>query len=283
MTNKLIQKVLQMLPLLAALTICSVYIDVSIEQYINLIKKDPIKLGCFPIRKIPTEPILLLNNKPVKESFASLASVTEILEERKRINRTESYSLSELHVSEILKYSDASLGEWNTFRKRSYLLADSLINEFKLPISNITLYAFLMKTFYVESKYKAHAKNPHSSATGVIQWMSMHYKKYGFTREQFAKLSEVEQLPYVAKYFRKELSKIKHKGDLNELRDWVDYYCLVYYPSIADKPDWVVMAKSCNRKCSPKCAYHANSGYDYNKDGVIRKGEIVLRINKKLK
>lgn len=60
----------------------------------------------------------------------------------------------------------------------------------------------LAAVLYVESKFNPQAKNPHGSATGILQWTEHTAKAMGTTTAELAQLSAVEQLPFVERYFR---------------------------------------------------------------------------------
>ena len=100
-----------------------------------------------------------------------------------------------------------------------------------------------------------------SSGTGLIQFMEATAKNMGTTTAELAKLTDVQQLAYVYRYF-------KAFGD--NLDDWSleDTYMAILYPkAIGKSPDWVMPWKY------GSLAYKQNSGLDLNKDRQITKAE----------
>lgn len=195
------------------------------------------------------------------------------------------------HPRELNRYRiDDIASEWNKLRVMTWRLADSLIREYPVPVSQEQLYDFFMKTYYVESKFDPEAKNKKSTATGLIQWMGDKYGRYGYTRSQFARLGVQGQMKYVGIYYRKMFDRVEDKLPLMD--KWEDYYCLVFYPRAAPMPNNYVIATSCTKKAGGSCylkrkkgrycTYHANSGYDFDKDGKILKHEIAKRVDAKI-
>lgn len=107
-------------------------------------------------------------------------------------------------------------------------------------------------------------KNPGSSATGLIQFTSSTAKSLGTSTTALARMSGVQQLDYVEKYFN------QYKGRINNIGDC---YMAVFWPAGIGKPDSYVIATS------PSQVYNANAGLDVNRDGTITRGEAVSRVN----
>lgn len=107
-------------------------------------------------------------------------------------------------------------------------------------------------------------KNPGSSATGLIQFTSSTAKSLGTSTTALARMSGVQQLDYVEKYFN------QYKGRINNIGDC---YMAVFWPAAIGKPDSYVIATS------PSQVYNANAGLDVNRDGTITRGEAVSRVN----
>ena len=98
-----------------------------------------------------------------------------------------------------------------------------------------------------------------SGATGLIQFMPETARNLGTSTESLAKMTALEQLDFVEKYF------LPYKGRLNTLED---VYMAVLYPKAIGKADEYVLFKN------PSINYRQNSGLDLNKDGLIRVGEV---------
>lgn len=126
--------------------------------------------------------------------------------------------------------------------------------------------SWLMAVMGFETGYlfNSSVKNPGSSATGLIQFTSATAKSLGTTTTQLARMTEVQQLDYVEKYFN------QYKGRINNIGDC---YMAVFWPAGIGKPDTYVIATS------PSKVYNANAGLDVNRDGTITRGEAVSRVN----
>lgn len=86
-------------------------------------------------------------------------------------------------------------------------------------------YDAVKNSIQVESGGKADAQNP-SGATGLIQFMPSIAKALGTTTDELKKMSAIDQLPYVTKYFQERGLSAQHdKGD--------------YYVAVAAGGDYV--------------------------------------------
>lgn len=125
-------------------------------------------------------------------------------------------------------------------------------------------------SFETGGTFSPSAKNPLSSATGLIQFMKgsggTKGKYYGMSREKFGSLSFDEQMNYVEKYF-KDRDKRFRAG--NEGKNTVaDVYTAVTGYGYKDVPKY-------NKKGNRIDPYFLNRVWDSNKDGYISKGEMV--------
>lgn len=109
-------------------------------------------------------------------------------------------------------------------------------------------------------------KNPHSSATGLIQFMAATAQAYKVTTAQLAAMTAEKQFDYVWLYFR---DVIKVRGPIKSL---ADCYMVILNPVAVGKPlayaMWV----------SGSSAYTANAGLDTDKDHRITKAEAAARV-----
>lgn len=123
-----------------------------------------------------------------------------------------------------------------------------------------------MAVMKFESGLSPMAKNPHSSATGLIQFMEATANHYGVTTKQLAAMTAEKQFDYVWLYFR---DAIKAHGPIKNL---ADCYMAVLDPIAMGKPDsytlWI----------SGTSAYAVNAGLDANKDHQITKAEAAARV-----
>ncbi len=101
-------------------------------------------------------------------------------------------------------------------------------------------------------------RNPVSTATGLIQFMAFTARDLNTSTEALAKMSAVEQLDYVGRYFQ------PFAGRLHSLSDT---YMAILWPAAVGKPDAEVIFKPGSK------AYLANRGLDIDHDGAVTKGE----------
>lgn len=116
---------------------------------------------------------------------------------------------------------------------------------------------WLMMVMFKETggTFSPSIKNPTSSATGLIQFMSNTAQSLGTTTRALAQMSAVEQLEWVYKYLSNFKGRMKNFGDV---------YLAVFYPQGIG---------ALNSFKFPKWVYNANRGIDMNKDGILTIGE----------
>src|SRR4051812_22538426 len=90
-------------------------------------------------------------------------------------------------------------------------------------------------------------KNPRSSATGLIQFMSTTAKGLGTTTAKLAAMTAVAQLDFVALYLK------PFKGKMHTLSD---VYMTILFPSAVGKAESSVLFKA------PSARYKKNKGLD---------------------
>lgn len=112
------------------------------------------------------------------------------------------------------------------------------------------------------------ARNPGSTATGLIQFIESTARGLGTSTAQLARMTAIRQLDYVEAYYRTYASRIRNLGDT---------YLAVLWPIAVGRPDSYVMWE---RDSGPyQREYAANSGLDVNRNGVITRGEAVASAN----
>lgn len=120
-------------------------------------------------------------------------------------------------------------------------------------------------SFETGGSFNPAAKNPKSSATGLIQFMSgsggTKGKYYGMSRDQFSSLSFDDQMKYVEKYYKDRDSRFKPGNEKNN--------------SVGD----VYGAVTGYGYKQGTEAYRLNRVWDSNKNGVVEKGEMVQNPN----
>lgn len=127
-------------------------------------------------------------------------------------------------------------------------------------------YAWLVAVMGFETawKFRSDTKNPGSSATGLIQFMSATARKMGTTTEHLRSLSAVDQLEWVRRYFEPFGSFASRAPE--------DVYLAVFAPALMGKPEGASVY------VSPSAAYTANKHMDADGDGYITKAEILGKI-----
>jgi len=132
---------------------------------------------------------------------------------------------------------------------------------------------YLMTCMALETgeTFRADIKNPTSSATGLIQFLRSTALDYNTTVEDLAKMTPVEQLEYVRKYF------IGYKG---KLRTMEDVYMRILCPAAIGKG---VDAIVYDEDVKPR-EYELNKGFDKSpKDGKITVEECSIILKQKYK
>lgn len=116
-------------------------------------------------------------------------------------------------------------------------------------------------SFETGGTFSPSAKNPKSSATGLIQFMSgsggTKGKYYGMSRDQFASLSFDDQMKYVEKYYKDRDKRFRPGNEKNN--------------SVGD----VYGAVTGYGYKKGTEAYRLNSVWDSNNNDVVEKGEMV--------
>ncbi|WP_255032568.1 hypothetical protein [Pseudomonas fragi] len=113
------------------------------------------------------------------------------------------------------------------------------------------------------------ARNPGSSATGLIQFLQASAVGLETTTARLARMTAVEQLDYVEKYYKSVAA--------GRVRNLGDAYLAVLFPPGVGRPDTYVMWQ---RDSGPyQREYAANSGLDRDKKGYITRGDAVSVVN----
>jgi len=110
-----------------------------------------------------------------------------------------------------------------------------------------------------------------SNATGLIQFMPATAKGLRTTVEDLARMTAVQQLDYVAKYFSPQKGRLKDIGDV--------YMAILWPPGIGKSDDWVLFDKG---DTEHPARYAQNAGLDTNKNLRVTRGEACAKIKAKL-
>ncbi len=105
-----------------------------------------------------------------------------------------------------------------------------------------------------------------SGATGLIQFMPSTAKGLGTSTEKLAKMTAIDQLDYVKKYFTPYRNKLKKLEDV---------YMAILYPAAVGKPLTHILFRE------GKKTYSQNKGFDANRDGNITLKEISVKVRQK--
>lgn len=131
-------------------------------------------------------------------------------------------------------------------------------NVFKYSAKLGILPEWLMIAMYFESRLNSRARNPNSSATGLIQFMEATALALGTTTDKLYFMHQTTQLDYVYKYLSRYAGKMKSLGDV---------YLAVFYPAAVGKTDAYILPLSEN-------SVNLNKILDKNKDHKLTKKEI---------
>lgn len=104
-----------------------------------------------------------------------------------------------------------------------------------------------------------------SGAVGLIQFMPATAQSLGTSTDALARMTAVQQLDWVEKYFQ------PYKGRLHNL---ADLYMAILWPVAVGKPMEYVLWDQKHRPTT----YRQNAGLDLNKDGVITKAECAAKL-----
>jgi hypothetical protein len=113
-------------------------------------------------------------------------------------------------------------------------------------------------------------RNSQSGATGLIQFMPKTAIGLGTTVDELAKMTAVDQLDWVKKYFVKN----GYTGCIGTLPD---LYMAILWPAAIGKPSDYILIRDDGGK-----AYIQNRGLDLNRDGNITKLEAADQVRKRL-
>lgn len=104
-----------------------------------------------------------------------------------------------------------------------------------------------------------------SGAIGLIQFMPSTLKSMGWTVDQAAAMTAVEQLDLVRQYFEPYGGRLKTLSDV---------YMAILWPAGIGKPEDFVLWSSAGRPTT----YAQNAGLDINRDGLITKAEAAAKV-----
>lgn len=99
-----------------------------------------------------------------------------------------------------------------------------------------------------ESAGDPKAKNPNGTATGLIQFVEATAENLGTSTEELSKMSALEQLDYVERYFQ------TNGVDNSKITDGVEGYLSVFYPGAVGKKDSYVIGSEVSEEKAKEIA-----------------------------
>ena len=121
---------------------------------------------------------------------------------------------------------------------------------------------WLMVVFRFESAgtFRPSVRNKYSGAVGLIQMIPSTCKRVGVTPNQLARMSLVEQLVYIEKYFAPYAGK---------MTDVYDVYLAVFAPAFLGQANKTILYRADSPSQLGRNRYYWNKVLDGNKDGLI--------------
>lgn len=126
----------------------------------------------------------------------------------------------------------------------------------------------LLAMMYSESGLQPTARNKSSNAIGLIQFMPSTLRGNGYSTEQVASMSAVQQLDVVADIFMK--AKTMAGYGANEQIDGGTLYAINWLPAYAKRDTIATRGGS-----------YYSSGLDMDKNGAVTKGDLTERLRRK--
>ncbi|MDA3910960.1 MAG: transglycosylase SLT domain-containing protein [Bacteroidales bacterium] len=125
---------------------------------------------------------------------------------------------------------------------------------------------WLLAVMNSESGINAQAVNQNGGATGLIQFMPATAEWLGTSTSTLYRMSRVQQLDYVYKYYQKWLQSGK------QIKSYEDLYMLTFYPYATNQGNSYVFGSERSSDYAKIVSDH-NPGMDLSKDGLITKAE----------
>lgn len=129
----------------------------------------------------------------------------------------------------------------------------------------------IMAVIKHESKGNPAAVNPYSGATGLIQFMPDTARRLGTSVEELKKMSAVDQLDYVYKYYK--MVGVRPGMDAGDL------YVATFMPAALGKGDHHILGQRGAPGFSG-AVYRQNAPLDRNKNGQITVADIKNSVNR---
>jgi len=145
------------------------------------------------------------------------------------------------------------------------------VNEISGELDINPVHLLAVMKFETGGTFSPTAKNPGSTAVGLIQFLESTANNLGTTTSALKSMTATEQLDYVKKYFE----KIKASNPSFNGQDLGDVAMAVIWPkAVGETDNYVLFSRGTD-------AYNKNSGLDVNNDGNVIKAEYVNWVIKK--
>lgn len=219
----------------------------TVTSLLNFVKEFP--------KYYTDEKILEIKNDEI--SLEQLNFIEELAKNNSFINDTEEY----------FKKMNVELGG-DFLGKKEFIKNIPNPAEFMLKLNKIcedlkTNPNWMLLVMYKESGFNPSKPNPNGGAVGLIQFMPETAKGLNTSTEELKRMSAIEQLDYVYKFYK------QFTGKLNSVQD---LYLATFLPIMVGKnidSDTVLKYKG----ISAQGLAQANPAIDLNKDNQITKGE----------
>jgi len=177
-------------------------------------------------------------------------------------------------ITDIPAEAERLKNEWgaNSSRKKTHLTDEFYIKVVEIAQRIKCDPNDLMYVMNAESGIKANNPNKKSGAQGLIQFMPSVAKEFGTSTEALGKMTEVEQLEYVEKYFTRWKRALNLKDSPLSLGQ---LYALVFTPAYANRE--VLVSKDSEDENSRKFYAH-NTALDVDGDNRITWGDLEQRV-----
>ncbi len=146
------------------------------------------------------------------------------------------------------------------------------INQVKITSRSMhILPEWLLTCIYMESRFNPKAVNKDTGASGLIQIMPSTAKDIKISLNEILSMGAIAQVQKVIPvYFKNKIGRMKSVYDV---------YFAIFYPVAIGKPNSFIIGREKSLEFAKKVR-NVNSGYDFNKDGVISVGEVKLFVDK---
>lgn len=213
------------------------------------------------------------------DGIVNSSLMTKLVEKLKSENINDS-DFKELNIERKSSMSDIDISKGSFSGEKFEKIAlkiqgEEFVNKVNSIAKNLNISPeIILATMYFESGFKPDARNPKSSATGLIQFMPNTAKGLGTSIDELKNMSAIKQLDYVYDFYNKK------RGLLKYVKSPEDGYLLVFYPYALSQNDDFILGS----EVSPgrvNLIANQNKGFDSNNDNQITKREVLNFIRKK--